>query len=477
MRISEFFKLRRSQPSLDFVDVDIYGDTRIFIDPRALRLLPSSWGDECVALIQNYFRKVITLIRNGDHDAARTLLSCLSEPNVTHLGLSKGRARGRGMGMELARDVWNALRKSEAAKSGLLEDLEDTILMVYGISHDIISDISTNIIRKPLIEYTQNMSNYYGIPLQSGIDSGPVWDPKRQTWDAFLVELPVTKWGKLLLVPKAIVRRRMDYDVAEYYNDYILEYYRQVELSANSELVRLLKDGRNRVTDKDLMAKYGTGKAIIIRETQKHPELLHQYRKDKLHSFSPPMDHAEIASSEGSPLPDWDQLLLTLNETKPGPDSSCDYENAIESVLTAIFYPSLTNPQKQVRIHEGRKIIDLTYTNMAKTGFFDWLSRHYPAPHIFVECKNYSSDPGNPELDQLSGRFSPSRGKVGILACRKFINKKLFIKRCRDTAKDDRGFIIPLEDGDLVKVVSELKSGGLFPTFKFLKDCFDLLIM
>ncbi len=38
MRISEYYELERTQPTLDFVDVDTLGDTRVFIDPRALAL-------------------------------------------------------------------------------------------------------------------------------------------------------------------------------------------------------------------------------------------------------------------------------------------------------------------------------------------------------------------------------------------------------------------------------------------------------
>jgi len=59
MRVSEYFHLNRTQPTLDFVDVDIRDDLRLFVDPRALRLLPSDWAAECVALIQNFFRHVI----------------------------------------------------------------------------------------------------------------------------------------------------------------------------------------------------------------------------------------------------------------------------------------------------------------------------------------------------------------------------------------------------------------------------------
>ena len=64
----------------------------------------------------------------------------------------------------LAERVWEALSRSEAVTTGLIEDLEDTILFVPGIGFDIISDIATNIIRVQLIEFTQDVCGYYNIP-------------------------------------------------------------------------------------------------------------------------------------------------------------------------------------------------------------------------------------------------------------------------------------------------------------------------
>ncbi|MBK7782030.1 MAG: hypothetical protein IPJ58_14930 [Ardenticatenia bacterium] len=477
MRISEHYNLNRTQPTLDFVDVDIHSDVRFFVDPSAIRRLPSEWGDECVSLIQSFFRTVLLAIRDGRDSEARTLLATMHEPNETHLGYSRLKARGHALGPKSAHKVWDALRTSEAAKSGLLEDLEDTILMVEHISSDIVSDITTNIIREPLINYTRDTCTYLGIPLDPDVASGPLWDPNRLEWYTEFTQLPVAPTGRLLLVPKVIIRHRMDYDQDEYYRHYLLEHLREVELDANSELVELLRDGRRRVTKKDLASKYGTGKTVIVRETRSHPEILAKYRADKRNYIRPPLTHREIAAYQDTADPDWTTLLNAVRSTPVGKSDASNYERAIESLLTAIFYPSLANPQVQFPIHEGRKRVDITYTNVASSGFFDWLAKHYSAAHIFVECKNYRSDIRNPELDQIAGRFSPSRGQVSLVVCRSFDNKELFLTRCADTAHDARGFIIVLDDDDLGVLVQERaeSSGDIVGTL--LMERFRRLVM
>ena len=83
-----------------------------------------------------------------------------------------------------------------------------------------------------------------------------------------------------------------------------------------------------------------------------------------------------------------------------------------------------------------------------------------PCPFIFVECKNYTGEVANPELDQLSGRFSNRRGRVGILACRALDENDAFMKRCADTFEDDRGLIIPITDVDLNQALSKFPQFG-----------------
>jgi hypothetical protein len=205
--------------------------------------------------------------------------------------------------------------------------------------------------------------------------------------------------------------------------------------------------------------------------------LLEAYRHDKQGTLSDPLDHLSIAERAGSPPPDWDRLVADLADVPPGNEHSTRHERSIEALLSAILYPDLTNPIVQAELHEGRKRVDITYTNVAQRGFFDWLAQHYPASHVFVECKNYSTDIGNPELDQLSSRFAPSRGQFGIMVCRTFEKKDLFVMRCRDTAHDGRGYIIALDDGDLSHLAFLRKQSGYFELQDYLKAKFNALIM
>lgn len=55
MRVSDYFSLKTTQPSLDFVDVDLEKDVKLFVDPSALYLLNTEWGSKCRSLIKSFF--------------------------------------------------------------------------------------------------------------------------------------------------------------------------------------------------------------------------------------------------------------------------------------------------------------------------------------------------------------------------------------------------------------------------------------
>ncbi|MGA9697329.1 MAG: hypothetical protein WBQ67_00105, partial [Acinetobacter sp.] len=59
--------------------------------------------------------------------------------------------------------ILTCLKSSKAVQSGLLEDLEELILVTENIGADTISDITTNICLKHFADYTKDQCHKLGI--------------------------------------------------------------------------------------------------------------------------------------------------------------------------------------------------------------------------------------------------------------------------------------------------------------------------
>lgn len=482
MRVSEKFQLGVTQASLDFVDVDIQGDVPVFVDPKAIRLQQGAWAETCQALIQSFFEELLKAIKSSNKGRIASLVLHLGEPNETHLGMSGGESRGRGLGSgKKSQELVDALADNVAGKAGLLQDLDETSLFVEGVGRDIISDITTNIIRGPLITYTQNVCEFYDIPIYQQ-HAGHVWDDRTKSWVEIDAKLPRADSDKLLLVPRSIVRIRPLTDKGKYYRGYIRPYFEQIELSSpTSELIRTLKNGTRKVQLTELDKLIDQSKSGIVKHTQRWPGAIDSYRKNATVKSNPPLDHEDFEDDLGAEKVDFRELLDSVKAISPGRPGATSYHRAIAELLKALFDASLGNQVLEAKVHRGRKRLDIQYDNTAGFGFFHWLGRHYKAATVVVECKNYANDLANAELDQISSRFAPTRGQFGLLVCRSFEDKALFLERCRDTAKDERGYIIVLDDGDLELLVDHAEeTRGYLPEkradFPLLRERFQDLI-
>lgn len=482
---SEYFNLVKSQYELDFVDIPVNnGDIPLFIDPYAISKRDDKWSVECHNVIVDFFQSVIDKIRNGKSDKSKYMLSGFREPNQTRFGLSKGQIpRGRGIGGNQVDILHCALSESTAIKTGFIKDLEECELLIEGISRDKISDITTNIIKHKLIEYTQAQCELWNIPVKS-VPSEMIWDYDNNEWTNVYKNLPVCNDKSVILVPKAIARFNIEFNHREYYQHFVLNFLQAEHLSANSSLVRTLKDGTKRPPYKKALKElHPLTKQYLYEFSKEHPDVLRNYKKSKNHQLKDisveDLFLFIFEESKDDITRDFEKLANGFDEITTGDLAASDFHNHIIGVLAAIFYPSLINPRKEREIHNGRKRIDIVFQNAAKDGFFFELpnTKNVPSAYIPAECKNYSSDPANPELDQLAGRFSTNRGKFGLLICRKFDNRELFIQRCKDTAQDGRGFIVPLDDSDL-KTLLEFRGKKDFKSIhNFLEERYQKLVM
>lgn len=474
MKISKKFNLNKNQHELDFIDIDYKKDTSLFIDPFHLSTRSDVWSVDASATIQSFFQFLISLVRTGNITQARSLLKHLNEPNETCLGLSKGKPRGNGVGSINAKMIFDSLLNSKAMKTGLVEDLEDSAIFIDNIDKDKVSDMTTNIIRKHLIEYTQNQCHLLNIPLRQNVPSGFFWDSSKKKWDNQYEEMLVVNGKKILLVPKIAVTFYKEYTTQKYHQHYVLNFLQNDHLENNTELVqtKTLKDGyvKRWVTKESIKEKENSyTKEFLLEFTIKHPEIFEKFRKETAKSTKP----IENDLLEEINLNEFVGILINeLKTIHSGKEAAGKYHSLILGILEFIFYPHLTNPRKERPINDGRKRIDITFDNASQNGFFRNLHeiKKIPCSYIMCECKNYSSDPANPELDQLMGRFSVNRGRFGLLLCRDIKNAKVLLARCQDIFKDRQEVIIVLTDKDLIDILNKKKEGVKDYESKLLED-------
>jgi hypothetical protein len=468
MKISTIYNLNKSQAELDFVDIDTANDLPLFLDPFFLNSKNDNWSIEATLTLRSFFQQVIDLIREEKEDEAKELFDHLHEPNATCLGMSIGDPQGKGVGNEDTDKIYESLLSSRAIQTGLIQDIEDNILFVDNFGKDKLSDMTTNIITKHLIQYTSNQCALHNISLTNGISSGYFWNRQDNEWQIEHTEMLVVNGKKILLVPKGIVSFSRSYTPEKYYNHFVLDFLQHENLRLQTALVqKRKKTGVNYVTKKSVKERNPVSKEFLRKFTQDNPQILEKFKAEtNVNSLS----NSEIVNINIRRITL--DLITRLQAIPPGNNAASDFHNIIIGILEIIFYPHLINPVKEREIHNGRKRIDISFDNASIAGIFHRLSENHriPCPYIFVECKNYSRDIANPELDQIGGRFSVNRGQVGFVICRQIENLPLFIERCRDTYRDGRGLIIPLVDNDIILLLQNYDDWNPEYTEQFLSD-------
>lgn len=459
MKISDFFKLDASQYELDFVNIDPELDTPLFIDTVLLRNRKDAWSKKASASIKIFFDHFLELLMSGKKERARELFDYLHEPNETCLGLSAGKPRGSAIGDKDGAKLFDIIEQNFSTINSHIENVEDLFIFVDGIGQDKISDIATNVIKSHLLEYTINQCNLWGIPLQDNVSTGFFWDSKQKKWEQDSGKSLVIDGKLILLVPKHVVSFCKRYTPHVLHRRFVLEFLQRDNISRSSPLVKQRKNGNYYVTKKSLEENgYSFSKELINNFVNRHPDVFADF-KDWADNISSPENRENLTREDEKEIGLIAKYLQEKLKAIPkGNENASSYHKTVVGILDLLLYPDIVSPRIESEIHQGRKRIDITFDNSANQGFFHRLSTIYrtPCQFIMVECKNYSKDVNNPELDQLAGRFSMNRGKFGMLLFRDIKNEDKLIERCRDTYKDDRGIIIPIVDKDLIDMLDNV---------------------
>jgi hypothetical protein len=474
-RFSEHFGIKIKSEDLDFLDIYANQDIQLFLDPYGISAMGTSWSRKCELHITGFFQYLIDSIKIGDKKAIKTLLNALHEVDEVSLGYSSGKPSGRGIGSVQAKDIQLAFESSAAAQSGDIKDIADCALMIPGINRDKISDITSNILKKQLIEFTQQQCKKHGIPTKR-VPVNNTFEYETLSFTSYFAQLPIINGQPKILLPISSVRREPQLSKDKYYRNFVLEFLRAEHQHAGDALASILKNGRVVVRKKDLQEKYPMTTDFLYNFSKEHPKVLEKY-KTELRKTS--------ANSNVSTLQPKKKVLTAgdragiLSNIKTGTKEADNFHKISFDNLIYIFGVRVSNPNSEVKINNGRKRIDIVFNNVDNHGFFKVLNQlhHIKCPKIFIECKNYGQEVGNPEIDQLQGRFSDRRGLFGFLLCRSILDKKTMIERCKDVMNDRKAFIIVLDDMDINILLNFKEQKNEQAIDNFLSKKLDEIIM
>lgn len=475
MIVSNIFATNLTQHEVDFINIDISTDIALFLDPHRISKNGGEFCENLSFKIADFFKTLLDSLLENDLDEARRILGNLHEPNEYHLGLSQGESKGKAVGEERTTLIMDAILDSDAYKSGLLIDLEDLRLLIDGFGDDTMSDILCNILRLEFVTYTKNQCDMYGFTTTTGIIQ--YWDSDTHDWEQIRTELFIFDSRNIILVPKHCVSYTIEYCPSELIHSFAIEFFRKDHLRRHTKLVQTRANGDTYVTKKsiiELLTSDGTklDKNWIVGFLYSHRGVFTDFKGSK------PRKRVDFEKYETVNIREvCSKLKKTLQETATGTADASKYHSVSYAIIHLLFRDFVSNGKKEDRLHNGRKRVDITFSNIAEQGFLSRLDRaNIPSQKIFIECKNYSTDIENPQLDQLAGRFSLNRGKFGIVMCRGLSNEDLFIMRCVDTYKDGRGLIIPITDIDIHRALDNIILNTVNPISEILQEKLDMIL-
>jgi SAM-dependent methyltransferase len=180
--------------------------------------------------------------------------------------------------------------------------------------------------------------------------------------------------------------------------------------------------------------------------TEKKPIVRKLARSEKFAEPNPP---------ELSPIPE-KVLTEKLRGIRPGREGFKEYQETVKLIFARVFEGMLDNIRSEEQTFEGKERIDLVATNIDDRRFFWRLSSKLAIRCLYIpiECKNYTSDPGNAEFNQIASRFDKKTGVFGFLVYRTSKDKLEILEHCRRRLNKDQGYIIPLDDDDLIELLA-----------------------
>jgi hypothetical protein len=289
-------------------------------------------------------------------------------------------------------------------------------LVSAGIGPDRISDITANVLKHYLIEYTQQQCAMWGIPMATGVPLRHVYDHERREWSDGYFDLPVSPFDQapILFVPRRIVRSLPWIN----YDDFIRTEFRAY-LTARRDSARRKAQV---VTDGDPAPQSKEG---IVTVTRRDIGLVDRYVRAK-----------ELAGADAQPSFEYidedacreaERLKARLNELHAGRELASDYQRLVLEIINFLFNPDLTDGQLEVRTIDGTERRDIIFVNESDETFWDYARNEHSSLLLMFETKNVDELDSN-AFNQTATYLGDRLGRLGVIVTRNLLSDSMYRK-------------------------------------------------
>lgn len=439
-----------SQFEVDFVIPRIGVDVALGIDPFLLFKSHDPLLSALHDMVLKVFNAGVKSLQEKDRPTARYLFDF---PEVSEIGLgytAKGK-RGTGVGSFLAELIIETLEDSPLLLERGVRHIEEMQLVSIGIGADRVSDITANVIKQFLVNYTQKQCELWDISLQCNVPLTHVFDPERFEWYDSYMDLPVSPidGSPILFVPRRIIRVLPWINYDDYFRMEFSAYLRTKRARGQLKALAGLQETRRPTKDE------------VVAVTRTEIERVDRYidAKEKTADKAQPtlayLEDDAVASEVAR------QKALLASVT-PGATDASKYQRTVLAIINYLFSPELIDGEIEVRTHEGTERRDIIFTNDSDQSFWAYLRTEHSAFLLMFEAKN-SVELELAHLNQTATYLGDRLGRVGFIVTRNpassTAQRKAFSIFNDSTP---RKVILILSDQDLYEML-DMKSRGQEP--------------
>ena len=439
-----------SQYDVDFVIPRIGIDLPLGIDPF---LMFKSRDQELRGLhqiITDHFNAGVRAVSSGRPDLADEIFN-FPEVAAIGLGYTKSGKRGSGLGGHLRDLIIETLKASPGLRERGVLHVEEMQLLASGIGPDRISDISANILKNYLIEYTQRQSEIWGVPLRRGVPLPHIYDEATQSWVDSYVDLPVSPVddAAVLFVPRRIVRALPWIN----YDDFLQRDFRAY-MEARRKIVAKSRQGAKPV--------FRSAKLEVANVTRQDVTIVDRYvrnREQHAGDAQPSMEYIDEHARTRAAV-----LIDRLSTTPAGREDATAYQYLVLEILNFLFAPELIDGKPEVRTIDGTERRDIIFTNDSDETFWAYARTNHDGLVLMFEIKN-TDDLGMAAIAQTATYLGSRLGRLGFIVTRKPPTLELMKKTFAvwNDSGTEKKVILIIHDAQLIEML-KIRADDKSPT-------------